>query len=148
MHNPFPKRHQPSTRNLPKQNNHLRAIHPNGIKHPHAIPPNNINRLRAIHPNETVGAAPVCPPERSRSGVSIIKIHALCAGDERRMRPCRATRAGTQAPPLPISVIFFHTIPYKQNNHLHTIHPNGIKHPHAIPQTTSTVCAQFTQTKP
>ena len=120
-----------------KQNNHLRAIHPNGTKHPHTI-----------HPNETVGAVPACPPERSRSGVSIIKIHALCAGDERRMRPCRATRAGTQAPPLPISVIFFHTIPYKQNNHLHTIHPNGIKHPHAIPQTTSTVCAQFTQTKP
>ena len=43
-----------------KQNNHLRAIHPNGIKHPHAI-----------HPNETVGAVPACSPERSRSGVSI-----------------------------------------------------------------------------
>ena len=42
-----------------------------------------------------VGAVPACPPERSRSGVSIPKIHALCAGDERRMRPCRATRAGT-----------------------------------------------------
>ncbi len=37
------------------------------------------------------------------------KIHALCAGDERRMRPCRATRAGTQAPPLPNSVIHLHT---------------------------------------
>ena len=24
------------------------------------------------------------------------------------MHPCRATRAGTQAPPLPISIIFFH----------------------------------------
>ena len=77
--------------------------------------PNDINRLRVIHPNETVGAAPACPPERSRSGVSIPKIHALCAGDERRMRPCRATRAGTQAPPLPRSVIFFHAIPHKQN---------------------------------
>ena len=54
-------------------------------------------------PNETVGTAPVCPPERPRSGVSIQKIHALCAGNERRMRPCGATRAGTQAPPLPIS---------------------------------------------
>ena len=31
------------------------------------------------------------------------KIHAWCAGNERWMRPCRATRAGTQAPPLPIS---------------------------------------------
>ena len=58
---------------------------------------------RAIRPNETVGAAPVCPPERPRSGVSITKMHALCAGNERWMRPCRATRAGTQAPPLPIS---------------------------------------------
>ena len=26
-----------------------------------------------------------------------------------------ATRAGTQAPPLPISTIFFHAIPYKRN---------------------------------
>ena len=70
-----------------------------------------------IHPNETVGAnihaqlsqakcvgaAPVCPPERPRSGVSIPKIYALRAGNERWMRPCGVTRAGTQAPPLPIS---------------------------------------------
>ncbi|EGV32341.1 hypothetical protein HMPREF9431_01109 [Segatella oulorum F0390] len=49
---------------------------------------------RALHPNETVGAniraqfsqakcvgaAPMCPPERPRSGVSIPKMHALCAG--------------------------------------------------------------------
>ena len=27
-----------------------------------------------------VGAAPVCPPERPRSGVSMPKIHTLCAG--------------------------------------------------------------------
>ena len=80
--------------------------------------PNDINRLRVIHPNETVGAAPACPPERSRSGVSIPKIHALCAGDERRMRPCRATWAGTQAPPLPNTVI-----------HPRTILPNDINHP-------------------
>ena len=32
------------------------------------------------------------------------------------MRPCGATRAGTQAPPLSNSIIFFHTIPYKQNS--------------------------------
>ena len=67
------------------------------------------------HPNEIVGAVPMCPPERPRSGVSIPKIHALYAGDERRMRPCRATRAGTQAPPLPISIIFFHAIPPKRH---------------------------------
>ena len=28
-----------------------------------------------------VGAVPVCPPERLRSGVSITKIYALCAGN-------------------------------------------------------------------
>ena len=50
-----------------------------------------------------VGAMPVCPPERPRSGVSMPKTHALRAGEERWMRPCRATRAGTQAPPLPTS---------------------------------------------
>ena len=82
---------------------------------------------RAIWPNETVGAAPVCPPERLRSGVSIPKIHASRMGNERRMRPCRATRAGTQAPPLPISIIFFHAIPPKPNNHLRAIHPNGTR---------------------
>ncbi|WP_315357491.1 hypothetical protein, partial [Segatella oulorum] len=36
-------------------------------------------------------------------------------------RPCGATRAGTQAPPLPISVI-----------HPRTILPNAINRPHAI----------------
>ena len=54
-------------------------------------------------PTKCVGAVPACPPERPRSGVSIPKIHAWCAGNERRMHPCGATRAGTQAPPLPIS---------------------------------------------
>ena len=91
-----------------------------------------------IHAQSTqtkhVGAVPACPPERPRSGVSIPKIHALCAGDERWMRPCRATRAGTQAPPLPRSVIFFHTIPYKQNNHLRAIPHKPNNHLHAIPK--------------
>ena len=74
---------------------------------------------RAI--GEMVGAAPVCPPERPRSGVSIRKGHIptrkggvsmrrnVCAlrmmhTRYRWMRPCRATRAGTQAPPLPTSI--------------------------------------------
>ena len=83
-------------------------------------------------PNETVGAVPMCPPERPRSGVSIPKIHALCAGDERWMRPCGATRAGTQAPPLPISIIFFHAIPYKQNSVHAQFTPNEINRPCAI----------------
>ena len=85
---------------------------------------------------EMVGAVPVCPPERPRSGVSIRKghvptrkgavsirkghvltrkggifIHKRCmltpkhvCALHRWMRPCRATRAGTQAPPLPASI--------------------------------------------
>ena len=65
------------------------------------------------------------------------KTHALCVGIERWMRPCKATRAGTQAPPLPISIIFFHTIPHKQNNHSHAIH-----------QMPPTVHTQSAQTKP
>ena len=104
---------------------HLHHIFP-------CIPHKQNNDLHAICPNETVGAAPVCPPERPRSDVSIPKIYALCTGDERWMHPCRATRAGTQAPPLPNSIIFFHTIPHKQNNHLCIICPNEINHPHAI----------------
>ena len=54
--------------------------HTNEINHLHAIPPNETNRPPAIHPNETVGAVPACPPERPRSGVSMPKTYALCAG--------------------------------------------------------------------
>ena len=91
---------------------------------------------RPIWPNETVGAVPVCPPERPHSGVSIPKTHALCAGDERWMRPCGATRAGTQAPPLPISIIFFHAS-----------HTNQITNCTQSTQTKPTVRARPTQTK-
>ena len=101
---------------------------------------------RVICPNETVGAniraqfsqakcvgaAPACQPERPRSGVSIPRIHALCVGNERWMCPCRATRAGTQAPPLPISIIFCHAIPHKQNSVHAQFTPNEINRPCAI----------------
>ena len=70
---------------------------------------------------EMVGAAPVCPPERPRSGVSIRKGHIpsrkggvslrrdvstsrMMHTCYRWMRPHGATRAGTQAPPLPTSI--------------------------------------------
>ena len=108
------------------------AIHPNETNCPHTIYPNTILHSRAIHPNETVGAVPMCPSERPRSGVSIPKIHVLYAGNERRMRPCGATRAGTQAPPLPTSIIFFHAIPYKQNSVHAQFTPNEINRPCAI----------------
>ena len=48
------------------------------------------------------------------------------------MRPCRATRAGTQAPPLSNSIIIFHTILHKQKNHLHAIRPKETNRPCAI----------------
>ena len=81
-HISFPNDTNCPTRNLPKRNQ-----------------PFHVQLSQA----KCVGAAPVCPPERPRIGVSMPKIHALCAGNERWMRPCGATRAGTQAPPLPIS---------------------------------------------
>ena len=43
--------------------------------------PNEINHLPTIHPNGTVGAAPACPPERPRSGVSIQKNTRIARGD-------------------------------------------------------------------
>ena len=51
----------------------LIALH---IRWPHV---NERLHSRVIHPNEIVGAVPVCPPERPRSGVSIPKTYALCA---------------------------------------------------------------------
>ena len=60
----------------------------------HNPSPNEINRPRTICPNETVGAAPVCPPERPRSGVSITKMHALCAGNLTMDAPLQGDTGG------------------------------------------------------
>ena len=62
---------------FPNKQNHTRAIYPNETNCPHTIHPNGINRPCAILSSETVGAAPVCPPERPHSGVSIPKY--ICA---------------------------------------------------------------------
>ena len=86
-----PKRNQLSTHNLPKRHQPFHAQSPNDIKRPMRNPPNDINRPtrnppnetncpHVIRPNETVGAVPVCPPERPRSGVSMLKVHTWCAG--------------------------------------------------------------------
>ena len=114
-----------------KQNNHLYAIHPNGANHPRAICPNEINRPRAIpqttltvphtihpnganhphtiYPNENVGAVPVCPPERPRSGVSIPKTHALCAGFLTMDAPLQGDTGGhTGTAPTHLHHIFPH----------------------------------------
>ena len=48
-----------------------------GLVHVHRFP-NKHPPKNAIYPNEIVGAAPVCPPERSRSGVSIREM-GFCA---------------------------------------------------------------------
>ena len=104
-----------------KQNNHLRAIHSNDTNRPtrnssqtkstvpHVICPNETvgaNIRAQFSQAKCVGAAPVCPPERSRSGVSIPKIGlciTYCARGLNDGAPLWGTRAGTQAPPLPNS---------------------------------------------
>ena len=95
-------------------------------------PPTTSTVPRAICPNEIVGAVPVCPPERPRSGVSMPKTHASCTGNERRMRPCGATRVGTQAPPPTHLHHIFPRNPHKQKNHLHAIRPKETNRPCAI----------------
>ena len=59
-------------------------------------------------PNETVGAVPMCPPERPHSGVSIPKIYALCTGIERWMRPCGAHGRAHRHRPYP-SPLYIYT---------------------------------------
>ena len=63
----FHQQTKPHTRNPPKRN---QLSHAQSAQTTSTVP-------RAICP---VGAAPVCPPEYSRSGISIPKIHAWCAG--------------------------------------------------------------------
>ena len=67
------------------------VIHPNETNRLRAICPNETNHPRLIHPNEAVGAVPVCPPERPRSGVSIrkwiIQLHTSGAEMHRALPP-------------------------------------------------------------
>ena len=87
---------------------------------------------RAICPNETVGAVPVCPPERPRSGVSIPKMHTLCAGNLMMDAPLWGDAGGHRgAAPTHLHHILPRN-PTQTKYHLHTIHPNGANHPHAI----------------
>ena len=114
IHASSTKRNQSPTRNLPKRNRrgeHPRAILSSKMRRGGACVPARTSAQRRFHTKNT----------------------RIVRWDERRMCPWWATRAGTQAPPLPRSVIFFHTIPYKQNNHLHAIHPNNINRPYPSP---------------
>ena len=99
--------------------------------------PTNTPQKNAIYPNETVGAVPVCPPERPRSGVSIPKIHALYAGMKDGCalagRHGRAHRHRPYQTPLYI---------YVQS------HTNKITIYAQSTQTASTAHTQSTQTKP
>ena len=117
-----------------------RVIHPNEINRPRAIPQTTLTIHtqsaqttstvpRAIYPNEIVGAVPVCPPERPRSGVSIPKIHALYAGNLTADAPLQGDTGGHTGSAPTHFIIFFHTIPCKQNNHLCATHPNGANRP-------------------
>ena len=92
------------------------------LVHVHRFP-NKQNHPRAICPKRSRRGGACVPARTSARRRFHTKNTRIVRGDERWMRPCRATRAGTQAPPLPISIIFFHT--------------NKI-----------TICTQSTQTKP
>ena len=95
------------------------------LVHVHRFP-NKQNHPRVIYPNETVGAVPVCPPERPRSGVSIPKTHALYAGNLTADAPLQGDTGGhTGSAPTHLHHIF----PHKQNNHLRAIYPNEINRP-------------------
>ena len=105
------------------------TIHPNAILHSRVIHTNDANRLRVICPNETVGAAPVCPPERSRSGVSIPKTHALCAGDNDGCAPAgRHGRAHRHRPYQSPSYFSAQSHP-NETNRPRAIPPNDTNHP-------------------
>ena len=89
--------------------------------HPHAIPQTKpYGRRLCARPNVCAAAFPYQ------------KYTHYARGFERWMRPCGATRAGTQAPPLPISIIFCHAIPHKQNSVHAQFTPNEINRPCAI----------------
>ena len=68
-----------------------------------------------------VGAVPVCPPERPRSGVSILKIHALCARNLTMDAPSRGDTGGHTG-----------TAPTKLHHAFCIIPLNDIIHPRAI----------------
>ena len=93
---------------------------------------------RAIHPNETVGAAPVCPPERPRSDVSIPKIHALCIGINDGCalvgRHGRAHRHRPYQSPLYIRVQSSQTISTTQTKRVNNLHnTSGAEMHRALP---------------
>ena len=96
------------------------------LVHVHRFPnkqTNKQNHPRAICPNETVGAAPVCPPERLRSGVSIPKTHALCAEFLTMDAPLWGDTGGhTGTAPTHLHHIFPRN-PTQTKYHLRTIYP-------------------------
>ena len=89
---------------------------------------------RAIHPNEAVGAAPVCPPERPRSGVSTPKnIRIVCgelndgcalAGRHGRAHRHRPYPSQPTTRGVPLSHHIVHSIAHAK--------PHGVFIPHRI----------------
>ena len=123
MHNPFPKRNQPSTRNLPKQNNHLHVINPNAINRPiHNPPPKRNRRGGAYVPARTFAQRRfhtknmriVCGDfndgcalvgRHGRAAAFPYQKYTHCArGMNDECALAGTTRAGTQALPLPTSI--------------------------------------------
>ena len=116
------RRGQTSTRNLPKRHHRPTCN----------LPKRNQPSAHVICPNETVGAVPVCPPERPRSSVSIPKTHALCAGFLTMDAPLQGDTGGhTGTAPTTLRNIF-PRIPHKQNSVHAQFTPNEINRPCAI----------------
>ena len=89
------------------------------------FPTNKQNHLRAIHPNDTVGAVPVCPPERPRSDVSIPNIHVLCAGILTMDAPLWGDTGGhIGTAPTNLHHIFPRNPTQTKSTVPHAIHPN------------------------
>ena len=73
------------------------------LVHVHRFPNKQTKPSARNHPNETVGAVPVCPPVSPCKGASVVHPPHTMRVFLVWKRRCADVRAGTQAPPLPIS---------------------------------------------
>ena len=80
---------------FPNKQNHPHAIHPKR-NHPFHVQPAQTTSTIHVQSTQTkcVGAVPACPPERPHSGVSIPKIHTLCAGNLTMDAPLQGDTGG------------------------------------------------------
>ena len=115
MHNPS-KQNQPSTRNLPKQNNHLHVINPNAINHP-IHNPSKRNRRGGARPNARAAAFPYQKYTHCARGMNDECAPAGRHGRAHRHRPYQT--------PLYIRVQSSQTISTTQTKRVNNLHHNN-----------------------